>query len=152
MVMGKLDVYMQKNYAEPYTTQNNQFDMYLGIFRCHETSSYRKTNREYIQNVMLKYRHRTDAFKTLVLKSKLFFLWLIKLNVPFWRRKWQPTPVLLLGEPHGQRSLVGYSPWGCKESDMTKRLSTAQHTIQRKSSCHSFRANFLIFPEVDSII
>ena len=93
---------------------------YLGIFRCHETSSYRKTNREYIQNVMLKYRHRTDAFKTLVLKSKLFFLWLIKLNVPFWRRKWQPTPVLLLGEPHGQRSLVGYSPWGCKESDTTE--------------------------------
>ena len=28
------------------------------------------------------------------------------------RRKWQPTPVLLLGKPHGQRNLVGYSPWG----------------------------------------
>ena len=36
-----------------------------------------------------------------------------------WRRKWQPTPVFLLGESVGQRSLVGYSPWGCKESDMT---------------------------------
>ena len=32
-----------------------------------------------------------------------------------WRRKWQPTPVLLPGESHGQRSLVGYSPWVCKE-------------------------------------
>ena len=31
-----------------------------------------------------------------------------------WRRKWQPTPVLLPGESHGQRSLVGHSPWGCK--------------------------------------
>ena len=30
-----------------------------------------------------------------------------------WRRKWQPTPVLLLGKSHGRRSLVGYSPWGC---------------------------------------
>ena len=30
-----------------------------------------------------------------------------------WRRKWQPTPVFLPGKPHGQRSLVGYSPWGC---------------------------------------
>ena len=30
------------------------------------------------------------------------------------------TPVFLPGESHGQRSLVGYSPWGCKESDMTK--------------------------------
>ena len=29
-----------------------------------------------------------------------------------WRRKWQPTPVLLPGEPHGLRSLGGYSPWG----------------------------------------
>ena len=28
-----------------------------------------------------------------------------------WRRKWQPTPVLLPGKSHGQRSLVGYSPW-----------------------------------------
>ena len=39
-----------------------------------------------------------------------------------WRRKWQPIPVLLPGKSHGQRSLVGYSPWGCKESDMTERL------------------------------
>ena len=34
-----------------------------------------------------------------------------------WRRKWQPTPVFLPGESHGQRSLVGYSPRGRKESD-----------------------------------
>ena len=37
-----------------------------------------------------------------------------------WRRKWQPTPVFVPGESHGQRSLVGYSPWGCKESDTAK--------------------------------
>ena len=43
-----------------------------------------------------------------------------------WRRKWQPTPVFLPGKSHEQRSLVGYSPWGHKESDMTERLSTAQ--------------------------
>ena len=39
-----------------------------------------------------------------------------------WRRKWQPTPVLLPGQPHGWRSLVGYSPRGCKESDTTEQL------------------------------
>ena len=39
-----------------------------------------------------------------------------------WRRKWQPTPVLLPGESHGGRNLVGYSPWGRKESDTTERL------------------------------
>ena len=40
------------------------------------------------------------------------------------RRKWQSTPVLLLGKFHGQRSLAGHSPWGCKESDTTEWLST----------------------------
>ena len=39
-----------------------------------------------------------------------------------WRRKWQPTPIFLPGESHGQRSLVGYSPWGRKESDTTEWL------------------------------
>ncbi|CAI9169407.1 unnamed protein product [Rangifer tarandus platyrhynchus] len=39
-----------------------------------------------------------------------------------WRRKWQPAPVFLPGKSHGQRSLVGYSPWGCRGSDMTVHL------------------------------
>ena len=38
------------------------------------------------------------------------------------RRQWHPTPVLLPGKSHGRRSLVGCSPWGCWESDMTERL------------------------------
>ena len=40
-----------------------------------------------------------------------------------WRREWQPTPVLLTGEFHRQMSLVGYSPWGLKESETTERLT-----------------------------
>ena len=40
-------------------------------------------------------------------------------NIP-WSREWLSTPVLLPGEFHGQRSLVGYSPWGRKESDTTE--------------------------------
>ena len=39
-----------------------------------------------------------------------------------WRKKWQPSPVFLPGEFHGLGILVGYSPWGCKESDTTERL------------------------------
>ena len=39
------------------------------------------------------------------------------------RREWQPTPVLLPREFHGHRNLAGYSPWGCKESDMTEQLT-----------------------------
>ena len=39
------------------------------------------------------------------------------------RRAWQPTPVFLPGEFHGQRSLAGYSPWSRQESDTTERLT-----------------------------
>ena len=46
-----------------------------------------------------------------------------------WRRAWQPTPVSLPGESHGQRGLAGYSPRGHTESDKTERLSTAQHSV-----------------------
>ena len=42
--------------------------------------------------------------------------------------KWQPTPVLLLGKSHGQRSLVDCSPWGRKESEMTERLHFTHFT------------------------
>ena len=37
-----------------------------------------------------------------------------------WRRAWKPTPVFLPGESHGRSRLAGYSPWSCKESDMTE--------------------------------
>ena len=43
-------------------------------------------------------------------------------SIGYWRRQWHPTPVLLAGKSHGRRNLVGYSPWGCKESDTTERL------------------------------
>ena len=46
----------------------------------------------------------------------------------FWRREWLPTPVFFPGESDGQRSLEGYSPWDCKESDMTERL-TLSYTL-----------------------
>ena len=47
-----------------------------------------------------------------------------------WRRAWQPTPVFLLGESHGQRSLEGYSPWGHRELDITEWLT---HTQERRA-------------------
>ena len=47
-----------------------------------------------------------------------------------WRRKWQPITVSLPGELHGQRSLMSYSPWGCKESDTTEWLHTFTYRVQ----------------------
>ena len=49
-----------------------------------------------------------------------------------WRRKWQPTLVFLPGESHGRRSLVGYSPRGRKESDMTEQLHFSCESLPRK--------------------
>ena len=55
--------------------------------------------------------------------------------------RWQPTPVFLPGKFHGQKSLVGYSPWGCKESDMTEQLHSL-HTVFR-SGCISLHSHQL---------
>ena len=44
-----------------------------------------------------------------------------------WRREWQPTPVFLPGESHGQRTLVGYSPWVAKSRTRLKWLNTVQY-------------------------
>ena len=48
-----------------------------------------------------------------------------------WSRKWQPTPVFLLGKFHGQRILSGYTPWGCKELNKTGHTAQlgTQHNI-----------------------
>ena len=49
-----------------------------------------------------------------------------------WRREWQPTPVFLSGKFHGQRSLVGYSPWGYKELDTTEHTQTSKERQRSK--------------------
>ena len=59
----------------------------------------------------------------------------------YWRRKWQPTQVLLPGKFHGWRNLVGYSPWGCKESDTTVNdLTFPLYSIYGLSHLLSFKS------------
>ena len=58
----------------------------------------------------------------------------------FWRRKWPPTPVFLPGESHGQRSLEGWSPQRCRESDTTERLTLyCVSTVSRQRIRHCAR-------------
>ena len=59
-------------------------------------------------------------------KRRVFETWVRKIP---WRRAWQPTPVFLPGESHGQRILAGYSPWGHKESDVTEVTEHAGTTV-----------------------
>ena len=56
-----------------------------------------------------------------------FYPWVRKIP---WRKAWQSTPVLLPGESHGKRNLVAYSPWGCKESDIT------EHNMEEEMATH----------------
>ena len=63
------------------------------------------------------YQQNCSSSSFSFLRPSLSFLWCF-----YWRRRWHPTPVLLPGKSHGWRSLVGCSPWGCKESDTSERL------------------------------
>ena len=63
-----------------------------------------------------------------------------------WSRKWHPTPVFLPEKFQGQRSLVGYSPWGYKESNLTKQLKT--HPL---NACSTFCPWRLSHPTTSSV-
>ena len=65
-----------------------------------------------------------------------------------WRRKWKPTPVFLPGESHGQRCLVGYSPWGHKESDMTEQLTQSYLSEEQYEMKKHFSKNRRNFPKI----
>ena len=64
-----------------------------------------------------------------------------------WKTEWQPSPVFWPGEFHGQRSRARYSPWGCRESDTTKWLSTGKtrklwmEKLTSKGKCAEMRGN-----------
>ena len=62
-----------------------------------------------------------------------------------WRRKWQPTPVFLPGKSHGWRSLVGYSPWGCKESDMAEHACSHRKGSPRVAGVEYFSPSYSLF-------
>ena len=62
--------------------------------------------------------------KEIRVPKDLLYTWYILYYIIYgkipWRRKWQPTPVFLLGKFHKQRSLAGYSPWGYKQLNMVE--------------------------------
>ena len=81
------------------------------------------------------------------------FLKNVIVKLPFaWRRKWQPTPVFLPGEFHGQRSLQGYNPWGHKVLDTTeheplssikKETTTLQWNLVKRKRLHALSSTGL---------
>ena len=58
-----------------------------------------------------------------------------------WRRAWQHTPLFLSGELHGQRSLAGYNPWGCKESDTAEGTEHAHTQVFSRHNDEKWKCN-----------
>ena len=57
---------------------------------------------------------------------------IIKFSTKCWRRKWQPTPIILPGKSHGQRSLTGYSPWVPKRHDWATKYQFSDSTSDKR--------------------
>ena len=72
----------------------------------------------YVSTTLIREQNIENTLEALfvLLRDNPSFLKKIYLYSNFWRGKWQPTPVLLPEDSHGQRTLVGYSPWGPEES------------------------------------
>ena len=70
-----------------------------------------------------------------------------------WRRKWQPSLVFLPGKSHEQKSLVGYSPWGLKESDMDWATEHAriQHLPTEPLSMHAYNTSLIWWPSPNQL-
>ena len=91
-----------------------------------------KNASQHVGGCVKGYMFLATVFNTQYSKSTL--PWVRKIP---WRREWQPTPIFLPGESHGQRSLAGYSPWGHRELDTTERLtlSLSFFTLQEALAC-----------------
>ena len=97
---------------EPQTLSSFRKRQWSGQAECHENWGHRPGREWTTWDAVCLGKDRSKKTSTLAYK------------IP-WRRAWQLTPGFLPGQSHGQRSLAGYGPQGCKESDTTEATSHA---------------------------
>ena len=113
------DCYYGKKYIQPHRIKRSEVTVLTHIFQPVLSCVF----------ASLFYYHRTQMSGGSVVKNQCrsheFNPWVGKIPG---RRKWQPTLVLLPRKPHGQRSLMGYTPWGCKKAGHDLATQQQQHT------------------------
>ena len=87
--------------------------------------------------VVLNVLWRVVCIKWNILLSTVLESKILHPRIVIWRRQWHPTPVLLSGKSHGQRTLVGCSPWAGQESDTAERLHLHFHALGKEMATHS---------------
>ena len=83
-------------------------------------SKYKREPEAWNKHAVLHLESEAASFSADTAHLFKLIPWLLELDSSTWGNKWQPTPVVLPGKSHGWRSLAGYSPWDCKESDTTE--------------------------------
>ena len=108
------------------------FPWYLALCFC----TWKEVNK-YLFISLSSIKNQKDTNGSILYTQCTFCFHLTISNTLFWRRKWQPTPVLLPGEFHGQRNLVGCCPWGSTELDMTEAtLHACMHALEKEMTTH----------------
>ena len=114
----------------------------IGLEKCAE-KQHKHSNPDRPVSWTLKYEWWLSGKESASNTGDRFAPWVEKIP---WKRKWQPIPVFLPGKSHGQRSLVGWSRWDCKESDVTLVTKQQQNTstVWEKFKSFSFYSVYTV--------
>ena len=108
-----------------YILEHNAIHLY--------TPSQLKLSPMSVKEIIYSVKSLSSNTSSFSFSSNKLVIYLLKFHflrtcISPWRRKWQPTPVLLTGKSHGQKSLVDHSPQGLKLLNKTQRLNHCHHT------------------------
>ena len=129
-----------RNHSNTIVTTNNIISTLFKGSRRKMNSCYRN-NLEMISIIISLTKFKSEIPKNISLRTSLRYIitkhalrLLLCTTSNGWRRQWHPTPVLLPGKSHGQRSLVGCRPWGREESDT---FTFPFHALEKEMATHS---------------
>ena len=117
--------------GQSYAKHSNYFEVciFIHLFIIYSHAEDRKTNMKWSWGFLDGVDGKESTCQCRRHRRLKFDPWVRKI---LWSRKWQTTLLFLSEKLHGQRGLVGYSLWGCKELDMTEQLNTHEMVLVSK--------------------